>query len=161
MNTQLYFIAAVGNGQLSVMPKPSTENLTTDIEFYHAKGVSKVVSLLLPQEIEKFSLQTEAQTCEQFGIDFTHFPVQDMNVPEPEKLKTLIQQLNEDLQNGAHLAIHCHGGRGRAGTLALCLMIEHGYQAEQAMQLAQAARGDKMPVNELQTEFVINYRKTA
>jgi len=156
--TELYKICALSNGHLFVMPKPDGEQLNIDLEYYKSQGVTKVLSLLLPEEIEKLGLQNEASSCAETGLIFLNFSIKDMSVPDEKALKELHTELKADLANGQSIAVHCHGGRGRAGTVAITLMIEHGYDAQQAIQIASAARGDNMPVNDLQTEFVLNYR---
>ncbi|MDG6772870.1 hypothetical protein QCB45_00825 [Thiomicrorhabdus sp. ZW0627] len=158
MTTQLYTVCKLGNGQLSVMPKPDHEQMERDVRHYRSQGVTKVISLLLPKEIEELQMQQEPEVCDAHEIEFVNFSIKDMSVPEMDDLQTFNTQLKQDLENGHHLAIHCHGGRGRAGIVAISLMVEHGISAEQAIEMASKARGDRMPVNELQTEFVKNYQ---
>ena len=156
--TELYTIGPVGNGTLSVMPKPDATQLIDDIAFYHRQGVNKVISLLLPEEVTRLQMEAEPQACEAHQIEFVNFAIKDMGVPEYPTLKAFNQELKQDLAQGKHLAIHCHGGRGRAGIVAITLMIEHGLQPEQAIKLASEVRGDPMPVNDLQTQFVLDYQ---
>ncbi len=156
-NTELYPVCNLGNGQLFVMPKPNPQHLNQDIEYYRQNGVTKVISLLLPEEIEKLMLADEEKVCKAQQIDFLNFSIKDMSIPALDELKALHRTLKQDLAEGHGIAIHCHGGRGRAGTVAITLMIEHGYEAQFAMDLACKARGDKMPVNDIQTEFVLSY----
>ncbi|MDX1348128.1 MAG: hypothetical protein R3189_07745 [Thiomicrorhabdus chilensis] len=158
MNTQLHPICQLGNGQISVMPKPDHEQMQRDVSHYRARGVTKVISLLLPKEIEELKMHQEPAVCEAHQIEFINFAIKDMSVPELQSLKALNAQLKLDLEKGHHLAIHCHGGRGRAGIVAISLMVEHGIPAEQAIEIASKARGDRMPVNDFQTEFVKAYR---
>lgn len=156
--TELYTVCKLGNGHLSVMPKPDSEQMETDIEYYRTQGVTQVISLLLPEEIQKLEMAREPALCEALGIEFIHFAIKDMSVPEPARLKAFNADLQRLLEDGHHLAIHCHGGRGRAGIVAITLMIEHDIEAELAIQMASQARGDRMPVNDLQTDFVKQYQ---
>jgi len=158
LNTELYKIGPLGRGALSVMPKPTSEQLEHDIQFYQSQGVTKVVSVLLPKEVIELDLSQEEDTCEKQGVKFAHFPIKDMSVPTYETLQPFLQELKQDLENGEHLTIHCHGGRGRAGIVAITLMIEHGYDADLAIQIASEARGDNMPVNDIQLAFVKAYQ---
>uniref|UniRef100_Q31GI9 Dual specificity protein phosphatase n=1 Tax=Hydrogenovibrio crunogenus (strain DSM 25203 / XCL-2) TaxID=317025 RepID=Q31GI9_HYDCU len=140
------------------MPKPRAEQLQQDILSYKEQGVTHVVSLLKPTEVEAFQMTEEAAVCKAHQLSFTHFPIKDMDVPEISALKELNLQLKQQLAKEGHIAIHCHGGRGRAGIVAISLMIEHGYDATEAMKIASEARGDKMPVCDLQVEFIHAYR---
>ena len=155
---ELYKICDLGKGALFVMPKPTSETLLEDIAYYQSQGVTKVISLLHAQEIEKLGMLMESQACETNGIKFENFPITDMSVPDVARLKALQQRLKAEIEQGEAIAIHCHGGRGRAGIVAITLMIEHGYDADKAIEMASNARGDRMPVNDLQLNFVKNYR---
>lgn len=140
------------------MPKPRSEQLQQDILSYKKQGVTHVISLLKLTEVEAFQMMEEADICDAHQIKFIHFPIKDMDVPDMSALKELNLELKQQLAKGGHIAIHCHGGRGRAGTVAISLMIEHGYDATEAMKMASKARGDKMPVCDLQIEFIHSYR---
>ena len=157
MNPELYKICDLSNGALYVMPKPTSETLSDDIAYYKSQGVTKVISLLHAQEIEKLGMMMESQACEMHGIKFENFPITDMSVPDEARLKTLQQRLKAEVEQGEAIAIHCHGGRGRAGIVAITLLVEHGYEADTAIEMASSARGDRMPVNDVQLNFVRSY----
>lgn len=155
--TQLYKVCDLGQGAVFIMPKPNAEQLTADMQFYKNQGVSKILSLLLPEEIEKLNLQQQAKVCSEAGIKYQNFAIKDMSVPDIEDLKALLLQLKQEIAAGEQIAIHCHGGRGRAGTVVTTLLVEHGFKANQAIEITSKARGDNVPVNDLQTQFVLNY----
>ncbi len=157
MTTPLYKVCSLGKGAIYVMPKPNSETLTTDIQSYKTAGVTQVISLLRQPEIERLGMQAEAQACKELGISFINFEIKDMSVPDLDALKSFNATLSQKLAQGEHLAIHCHGGRGRAGIVAITLMIEHGMDAEESIKIASKARGDRMPVSDEQREFVLNY----
>lgn len=156
-NPELYKICDLGQGALFVMPKPRKESLLEDVAYYQSQGVTQVVSLLHAKEIEELGMQAEAQACEAHQIAFQNFPIIDMSVPDLERLKTFQNRLKKDLEKGESIAIHCHGGRGRAGIVAITLMVEMGLDAQEAIEMASQARGDRMPVNDLQKNFVKSY----
>lgn len=157
-NPELYKVCSLSEGTLFVMPKPDKTQLHDDIAFYKSQGVTKVVSLLHAKEIETLGMMTEGQACSDHDMDFANFPIIDMSVPDVERLKAFHKELKQDLSKGAGIAIHCHGGRGRAGIVAITLMIEHGFEAQQAIDLASTARGDRMPVNDEQRQFIHQYQ---
>jgi protein-tyrosine phosphatase len=157
-NIELYKVCDIKNGQLFIMPKPNGDDLKACMQFYRENGVTKVVSLLLPEEHKALNLENEAEACISETLEFSHFPVKDMSTPEANQLKRLLKELKNNLENGAGISVHCHGGRGRAGTLVTILMIEHGYSPQEAIEIASKARGDKVPVNDLQKEFVLNWK---
>lgn len=157
--TKLYRICDLGSAELFMMPKPDGENLERDIQYFQDNGVNIVVSLLRDKEVIELGLCQEQQACRKLGIEFISFAVKDMDVPSLDDLKQLNQRLKANLKAGKSVAIHCHGGRGRAGTVAITLMQEFGYSADEACQIAQAGREDQnVPVCDIQREFVLNYK---
>lgn len=156
---ELYAISALGQGYLYIMPKPSKERLESDIQYYQKQGIQRIVSLLLPHEIQTLGLEEESTFCEHYGLNYTHFPIKDMGVPDLESLKQLNKMLTQALMAGEHITLHCHGGRGRAGTVAITLMQEFGYSADTASTLAQTGRQDpNVPVCDIQRQFIKAYR---
>jgi len=156
--TPLYKIVDIDNASIYMMPKPDNTQLAKDIQFYQSQGINTVISLLLPEEIAKLGLTEEENMCTKLGIEFINFSVKDMDIPNLEQLKAFNQQLKQTIKQGKSITIHCHGGRGRAGTVAITLMKEFGYTTEEATQLAQEGRQDKnVPVCDIQREFVKNY----
>ncbi len=156
--TALYKICDIGEASIYMMPKPDSNQLDQDIQFYQSQGVNTVVSLLLPEEVIKLELVDEEPVCQQHGIEFINFSVKDMDVPELADLKAFNAKLKQQIEAGKSIAIHCHGGRGRAGTVAITLMQELGFSAEEATRLAQQGRQDEnVPVCDIQREFVKNY----
>jgi len=139
------------------MPKPSSEQMIEDISYYKQQGVTKVISLLRDLEIEKLNMHNEPNACKTHGLKFEKFAIKDMSVPDKTDLTALNRRLKQEIEQGEAIAIHCHGGRGRAGIVAITLMVEHGFEADEAIELASEARGDQMPVNELQLNFVKSY----
>ena len=156
--TALYKICDIGQATIYMMPKPDSKQLDQDIRFYQSQGVNTVVSLLLPEEVVKHELTQEEDCCRKYSIEYINFSVKDMDVPDLEELKAFNQQLKQRIEDGKSIAIHCHGGRGRAGTVAITLMQEFGFSAAEATKLAQEGRQDaNVPVCDMQREFVKNY----
>ena len=151
---ELYPICKIGYGSLAIMPKPPAENLAQAMTFYAQNGITHIVSLLRQPEVEKLQLEQEAQACANAGIEFLQFPVKDMDVPDRLALKAFISEHLHKIQNGAHYSFHCHGGRGRAGTLAISLMMAEGMDYHSAQTLASEKRGDTVPVCDVQRDFL-------
>lgn len=141
-----------------MMPRPRSESLDSDIAFYRQVGITHIVNLLRTPEINHLQLGTEKIKAEQYKIQYIHFPVKDMDVPDYDELRQLNRQLITLLNSGAHIAVHCNGGRGRAGTVVISLMLESGFSLTDALRLAREKRGDKLvPVCELQEQFLADY----
>lgn len=64
--------------------------------------------------------------CEELAesVEFLHFPIEDLSIPEKEALDRLLEDLEQRVRSGEKLYIHCWGGRGRAGLVASCLLAK-------------------------------------
>lgn len=151
---ELYPICQIGKGHIAIMPKPPADQLSVSMAFYAQQGITHIVSLLRAPEVEALHLQQEAPSCANAGMEFIEFPVKDMGIPDSAALQAFIAEHLPKIKNGAYYSFHCHGGRGRAGTLAISLMLNSGYDYESAVQLASEKRGDNVPVCDLQREFL-------
>lgn len=74
------------------------------------------------------------------GIGWRHWPIQDFGVPPDASWPTLAAVLHAVLDGGGALLVHCRGGRGRSGTVALRLMVERGEDHRAALTRLRAAR---------------------
>ena len=59
-------------------------------------------------------------------LSFIHFPIEDCNVVEDDRVLQLAKQLVYDISKGEVIYLHCWGGHGRTGTV-VCLMLHLMY----------------------------------
>jgi hypothetical protein len=77
------------------------------------------------------------------GITWRHFPVVDFGVPEVEILPQwaeLSSTLHARLDVGESVLLHCRGGLGRSGMIALRLLVERGEVADAALARLRMVR---------------------
>jgi len=67
------------------------------------------------------------------GLEQVHLPTRDFTPPSPEALRRGVDVIEHTLAKGQRVAVHCGGGRGRAGTLLACLFIARGERADDAI----------------------------
>ena len=53
--------------------------------------------------------------------------------------------------------LHCRGGKGRAGTVAAILLVDFGYDKQEAINLVRSRREGAIET-ETQKDFVLSYR---
>lgn len=75
------------------------------------------------------------------GIGWAHFPVADFSTPpEGADWPALSAQVRTVLARGRRVLVHCRGGLGRSGMVALRLMVETGEAPDIALARLRAAR---------------------
>jgi protein-tyrosine phosphatase len=68
------------------------------------------------------------------------FPIHDLHAPPLDRAQPFLHTLVERIQRGERLLMHCAAGIGRAGTMAVCVLIELGVPADEALAIVAAAR---------------------
>lgn len=74
------------------------------------------------------------------GREISHrrLSIPDMGTPTPRYMRRILDKLDEALQMGRTVYLHCYGGIGRTGTVVGCYLVRHGMSGPQA--IAQIAR---------------------
>lgn len=140
------------------MPKPGKGDGTVaeDIAALKTEGIHTIVSLLQSEEITLQGLEQEAELCQQSGIEYLNFPIEDHHVPDDREAATeFINSLKGELDEGKNIAIHCRGGVGRTGTLAGALMLACSLDPEEIFETLHKARGKPMPATDAQRAWVL------
>jgi hypothetical protein len=79
-----------------------------------------------------------------YHVDAVHhrFPIGDFGLPTPETMNAILHKIQESLQAGRKIYLHCWGGIGRTGTTVGCYLVRQGKSAEEALdQLSTWWRG--------------------
>lgn len=150
--TRQYWITAY----LATQPRPAgKENLPAEIENWVKQEVKIVVSLLTPSENKELGLEQEQTICEEKGINFVNFPIEDLQLPESFlATKKLAEMLQNAILEGQKVVIHCRAGIGRATLLASSVLILSGLSAQKALATVGQARGVTVPDTQAQKEWI-------
>lgn len=159
-NKELYWVNQFLDGNLAIMAAPrSVESLDATLLTWKNDGIDCVVSLVESSEIPGLT-EAEAALCQEFGIEFQSFPIRDKSVPPSlEDFVGLVRQIADQVSLGRAVAIHCRAGIGRSATLAACVLIWLGVNAEVALDMIAEARGIEVPETEAQRQWVLGFRK--
>ena len=74
------------------------------------------------------------------GIDFLHLPTTDQMSPADAMLERGVDFAQGHMTRGNRVLIHCQGGIGRSALLALCVLVELGFEPLDALAHAKDCR---------------------
>jgi predicted protein tyrosine phosphatase len=108
------------------------------VELAESHGIAAVVDL-------------RAEACDdeavlrRAGIDFLHLPTPDLEPAKHEHLERGVAFVRERLAHGDKVLIHCQHGIGRSALLALCVLVDQGWEPLQALSHAKDRRETVSP----------------
>jgi len=125
-------------------PGQHDEELTRQrIDALIEAGFDLFVDLTKPNETWPYLniLLDEAKIYEVEAIHL-RFPIGDFGLPTAEQMNAILDSLEETLENGRKIYLHCWGGIGRTGTTVGCYLVRQGKTGEEALdQLSTWWRG--------------------
>lgn len=86
-------------------------------------GATTIVCLNERHELEDRYPEYVAWLAANRGGRAVWFPIPDLHAPDIEEVLPLLEDLQQRLDRGERLLMHCGAGIGRAGTLAACLLM--------------------------------------
>ena len=99
-----------------------------------------VVSLVKVHEYQRHNAPRFVADLAAQGIVQIPFPIQDFGTPDRQIWPALSARLHATLTGGGRILIHCLGGCGRTGTIALRLMVESGEDPSGALDRLRLVR---------------------
>jgi ADP-ribosyl-[dinitrogen reductase] hydrolase len=135
-------------------------NLARDLDVIRKWGAAAVVTLLEQREIRLLRVERLGEEVRSRGMRWLHLPIVDMKAPD-EKFKeewvTAGEELRSLLRRQDDVVVHCRGGKGRAGLVAACLLVEFGTEPGTAIAKVRAVRPGAIETDE-QEDFVLTIR---
>ena len=93
-------------------------------------GIDHFIDLTHPADGLKPYHQTAEQEARRLGktVEWERHPIFDLSVPRnPEEMKKILDAIDDALNHGRTVYVHCWGGVGRTGTVVGCWLVRHGY----------------------------------
>jgi hypothetical protein len=71
-----------------------------------------------------------------YGMEthYQRFPIGDFGLPTTDQMRAILDHIDDSLQAGHKVYLHCWGGIGRTGTAVGCYLVRHGLSGEAALQ---------------------------
>ena len=95
-----------------------------------------------------------------YGVDVTYhrFSIGDFGVPSQERMRAILDAIQNALKQGKKPYVHCWAGMGRTGTVVGCFLAENGRSGEQALlEVDRLCYYAPSPQTNGQKDFVRNW----
>lgn len=113
-------------------------------------------------QVGDFLEESPPINCPPLPIHHSRFPIPDYSTPTRSHMTAILDALDAALTAGHTIYLHCHGGRGRTGTVVGCWLVRHGMTGEQALVRIAELRGDhESPETDEQRAFVLYWDETS
>lgn len=130
--------------QIGFCPCPgSASSLDEDIAVIEAWQAAFVVTLVEQAEITLIGIDSIGEKLAALGIGWHHLPIVDFGIPSDasdEAWAALSSKLHQSLDEGGKVLVHCRGGLGRSGMIAMRLLVERGTAPDKAASIVRSAR---------------------
>ncbi len=125
------------------------ETLIEDLQAIRDWGAAVVVTLLEEAELNALGVRELGKQVLSLNMVWLHLPVHKLEVPEDlanEKWRSSVLCLCNLLRQGQRVLVHCKEGLGRAGQIAVRLLIELGVPVHEAIGIVRKARPGSLPL---------------
>lgn len=131
--------------EIIMMPCPGTQetNLESTVSQLKGQGVTAILSMMADEEMNKLNAENLPDICKQNSIHWFNMETDDHKVPGEEALSKWNQykdKLVGAINQGNTVAVHCKGGAGRTGVGVAMLLLELGWNGDQAITDVQALK---------------------
>lgn len=136
---------AVGDGgRIGICRLPGLYGgLAEDVETLLQWRPDIVVSMTEAEEMGRFGAQDLSAILARASVGWAHLPIHDfgeLKGDSAEAWPALSARLHRTLAAGGGVILHCRGGQGRSGMIALRLLVERGEAPEAALARLRAVR---------------------
>ncbi|WP_322893976.1 MULTISPECIES: protein phosphatase [unclassified Yoonia] len=132
---EIFALPAAG-GTLALSPVPRGAAMQDLLDWQP----DLVVSMTSQAEMEDLGAGDLGQVLRDAGIDWHHLPVVDYGTPDSDDIRAIEDAAVAVLRGGGKVLTHCKGGCGRAGMMALRLMIAAGEESDAALTRLRQVR---------------------
>ena len=161
MSQMVIHALPVAGGILAICPLPGRDgDYAEDLEHLREWQPALVISLATKAEMAAEGAERLGQDMQDRGSRWFHLPIADMGTPDADfarRWSGVSGIALAALRGGGRVLLHCMGGCGRSGMVALRLMCEAGEDPGQALKRLRHIRPCAIET-EAQLEWAIKVR---
>lgn len=127
-------------------------------------GVTAFLDLTEEEELAPYAPALNAQArAMRRRVYHRRLPIRDFDVPTSEQMARILDVIDEALDDGHLVYVHCWGGIGRTGTVVGCYLVRHGMGGSKALQRIERLRkgtpyaARRAPETQAQREMVLGW----
>jgi protein-tyrosine phosphatase len=121
-----------------------------DLDFIREQGVGAIVNLCAEcydlNEIEKDA-----------GFEVYYLPISDESAPDVEDMQKALLWLDDAINQGQKVLVHCRFGIGRTGTFVIAYLLKNGFSLDDALEKVEHT--PSVPQSRAQWRFIEQYGK--
>lgn len=144
MSEMVIYAMQVGGGTLAICPLPGRYgDYAADLDLIASWAPGLVLSMTTEVEMLQYGARMFGADVQGRASRWVHLPVDDFGVPEAavqDRWPDVSASARQALSGGGRVLVHCMGGCGRSGMIALRLMVECGEAPDQALARLRAVR---------------------
>ena len=143
---------------LTILPgrKDYSRSIDDDLQQLKKLGVDIIIPLITDDEFHQFGADELLKEYDKNGFIVHRLPIMDQLVSSEQEMRSLIKFMDEQIQDGKKIMVHCVGGLGRSGMAAASYLKFKGLNADKAIEVIRKTRGPRAVESKIQEEFVQN-----
>ena len=148
-----------GKKDLSIYEYFWDRDLETDLKLIK-DSASLLLTLIEDHEFALLKVSELGTRAKEMGLEWLHLPIQDVSIPDKEFMKNWPKHslyIRKLLAQNENVVIHCRGGIGRTGLVAVMLLIDMGIDPDKSLKMVRSVRPGAVETP-IQEDFCLNYK---
>ncbi len=105
------------------------------IEAFLEAGIRTFVDLTQPHELVPYEpILKDQSRIYDLDLAYHRFPIRDHSIPSSKQMSEILDVIDNSIERGSPVYVHCWGGVGRTGVTVACYFIRRGLSADDALK---------------------------